>query len=81
MIRNRLSIILGEKRMTQRELARLTGITRQSISDIYNEININININKFDKLCEVLECDICDLLVYIPNEKTTKNPPEKFDKK
>ncbi len=67
--------------MTQRELARQTGISRQSISDIYNEININININKFDKLCEVLECDICDLLVYIPNERLGKETTKKKDKK
>ncbi len=81
MIRNKLSIILGEKRISQRELERRTGIRRQTISDIYNEINITININHLDKLCQVLDCDICDLFEYIPDKKSSKKSFKKIGKK
>lgn len=72
MIKNHLSKLLGERKMSQSDLARRTGIRRQLISDIYHEINININVNHLDKLCEVLECDVCDLITYLPSPKTRK---------
>ena len=44
MIKIYLSRILGEKRITQAELARQTGIRPSTISDIYNEMTERLNI-------------------------------------
>ena len=69
MIRIHLSRLLGEKRWTQADLSRKTGIRPNTISEIYHELNERVNLNHIDKICEVLECDISDLLEFIPNKK------------
>ena len=66
MIKIRLSAILGEKRITQAELARKTGIRPATINEIYHEICDRINIDHLDRICEYLECDIADIMVYEP---------------
>lgn len=74
MIKIHLSRILGEKRITQAELARQTNIRPSTISEIYNEIADRLNVDYLDRICEYLECDITDLIEYIPNanKKTGK---------
>lgn len=63
MIRIQLSKILGEKRLTQADLARMTGIRAGTINDLYHEIASRINLEHLDLLCEALDCDISDLLI------------------
>ena len=69
MIKIYLSRILGEKRITQAELARQTGIRPSMISDIYNEMTERLNIEYLDRICEYLDCSITDLIEYIPNKQ------------
>lgn len=69
MIKIHLSRILGEKRWTQAELARKTGIRPNTISEMYNELVDRVNLEHLDKICETLHCDISELLEYIPNKK------------
>ncbi|KGK88053.1 helix-turn-helix transcriptional regulator [Clostridium sp. HMP27] len=69
MIKIHLSRILGEKRWTQADLARKTGIRPNTISELYNELIERINIDHLDSICEVLECDISDILEYVPNKR------------
>ena len=61
--------------MSQAELARRAGIRPSTINDIYNELCERINLEHMDRICEVLDCDINDLLEYCPNKikKTGKN--------
>lgn len=68
MIKIYLSRILGEKRITQAELARQTGIRPSTVSEIYNEISERLNIDYLDRICEYLDCSITDLIEYIPNK-------------
>ena len=67
MIRNHLSKLLGERRWTQADLARKIGIRRATINEMYNELSDRINLEYLDRICEVLNCDISDILEYIPN--------------
>lgn len=69
MIKIHLSRILGERRWTQADLARKTGIRANTISELYNELVERVNLEHLDKICEVLECDIEDILEYVPNKK------------
>lgn len=72
MIKIKLSRILGEKRMTQKDLSRLTGIRPATINELYHEIAIRVNLEHINKICEVLECDLHDLFEYFPDKvKTT----------
>ena len=67
MIRIKLSTLLGERRMTQAELSRKTGIRPATINEMYHEFCDRVNIEHLDLICEVLQCDISDLLKYVPN--------------
>ena len=69
MVRIKLSTLLGERRMTQIELSRKTGIRPATINEIYHELCERINLEHIDKICEALGCDISDLLKYEPNKK------------
>jgi len=69
MIKIHLSRILGEKRITQAELSRQTGIRPSTISEIYNEIIERLNIEHLDRICEYLDCTITDLIEYTPNKQ------------
>lgn len=71
MIRNLLSAKLGELRWTQADLARKTGIRPSTINDLYHELAERINLEHLDRICEVLDCDISDILVRVPS-KTCK---------
>ncbi|MED4377602.1 helix-turn-helix transcriptional regulator [Schinkia azotoformans] len=69
MIKIHLSKIMGEKRITQAELARRTNIRPNTINEIYHELIERINLEHLDKICEVLECEVSDILEYIPKWK------------
>lgn len=75
MIKNNLSKLLGEKRLTQADLARATGIRPATINELYHELAERISFEQLDRICEVLKCDVADLLIYLPNKekKTGKN--------
>lgn len=75
MIKIHLSKLLGERRMTQADLARRTGIRPSTISEWYNELVERLNVEHMDRICEVLDCEVSDLIEYIPNpmKKTGKN--------
>lgn len=71
MIKIHLSKLLGERRMTQKRLSELTGIRPNAINDWYNEIAVSLKVEHIDRICEVLNCSIEELIEYIPN-KTPK---------
>ena len=74
MIRILLSARLGERRLTQADLARKTQIRASTINDYYWELSERINLKHLDLICEALDCDISDLLVRIPDkEKRVRN--------
>lgn len=62
MIRIKLSEILGKKRMTQADLARKTDIRPNTISDLYHELTVHVNLKHLYKICKILKCDISDIL-------------------
>lgn len=69
--------------MTQADLARKTGIRPTTINEIYHEISERVNLEHLDLICEVLECELSDLMTYVPNQipKTGKYLEKKPKKK
>lgn len=63
MIRILLSTRLGERRWTQADLARATGIRPSTINDLYHEIAERVNLEHLDLICEALGCELSDLMV------------------
>lgn len=62
MIRIHLSKLLGEKRITQAELAKRTRIRPSTINEIYWELIERINLEHIDLICKELDCDIQDFI-------------------
>ena len=69
MIRILLSRKLGELRWTQADLANATGIRPATISTLYNEFSERVNLEHLALICEALECDLTDILVYEKNDE------------
>lgn len=63
MIKILLSTRLGERRWTQADLARKTGIRPSTINDLYHEMAERVNLEHLDLTCEALGCDLSDLIV------------------
>ena len=63
MIRILLSTRLGERRWTQADLARATGIRPSTINDLYHEMADRVNLEHLDLICEALDCELSDLIV------------------
>ena len=68
MIKIHLSRILGEKRITQSQLSKKTGIRPGTISEMYHELIERVNLDYLSRICDVLECDVSDILEYIPDK-------------
>lgn len=84
MIRILLSTKLGERRWTQADLARATGIRPNTINELYHELADRVNLEHLDLICEALDCNLDELIVRepdrIPKITHSKNgnllPPE-----
>ena len=62
MIRILLSIKLGERRWTQADLARATGIRPSTINELYHELAERVKLEHLDLICEALDCEISDII-------------------
>lgn len=67
MIKILLSRKLGELRRSQAELARATGIRPTTINEYYHELAERVNLEHLDLICEVLNCDLDEIIIRIPN--------------
>ncbi len=70
MIRILLSTRLGERRWTQSDLARMTGIRPTTINEMYHEICERVNLEHLDLICEALGCELSDLIQRVPNPES-----------
>ncbi len=69
MIRILLSTRLGERRWTQADLARKTGIRPSTINEMYHEMCERVSLEHLDLICEALDCDLSDIIIRVPNKK------------
>lgn len=63
MIRILLSMRLGERRWTQADLVRATGIRPGTINLLYHELAENIKLEHIELICAALNCKLDDLIV------------------
>ena len=69
MIRIYLSRLLGERRMTQAELAEMTQIHPATINAIYHEMAERVKLEHLDRICSVLGCELEDLIRRVPDKR------------
>lgn len=77
MIKSLLSKKLGELRITRTELSRATGIRLNTISALYNDVLDRVSMDQLDKICEALDCDLSEILVWVPNKIKMTSPISK----
>ncbi len=70
MIDNRLSEVLGRRRMNVSELARGAGISRSAAHKLYHDRTESFDREVLDRVCAFLGVGVGDLLVYVPDEQT-----------
>lgn len=61
MIKIKVSNLLGEHKMTMKQLSERTGIRPTTISDLYHERTKRIQIDHIEKLCKVFNCQVGDI--------------------
>lgn len=67
MIKIKLSDLLGKNKMTQKALSEATHIRPATISKMYYEEIKRIDISQLNNLCKAFNCEISELLEYIPD--------------
>jgi len=64
MIKCHLSRLMGERKLKISEVARETGINRGTITRLYHETAVRIELEAMDTLCRYLECEVSELFEY-----------------
>ena len=74
MIDNKFSAILGSRIIKISKVARDTGISRTTLTNIYYKRSTYITFAVLNKLCEYLECGVDDLFPYVADiERRRRN--------
>lgn len=66
MITNKLSEIMGRKRIRMSELGVMTKLGRGTIHSLYHDKSKGIDFQTLDKICIALECTPNDILEFKP---------------
>jgi len=67
---NKLWKLLIDKKMTKVELTKAIGISSSTMAKMGKDENVSLEV--IDKICAYLNCDINDILEYIPPLKDTE---------
>lgn len=68
MIKCHLSRLMGEHKLKIADVARETGINRGTITRLYQETAVRVELEVIEKLCELFGCQVGDLLEYVEEE-------------
>ena len=64
MIRCHLSRLMGEHKMNIADVARDTGLHRNTITLLYKENATRVDLDAIDRLCKLFNCQVGELLEY-----------------
>lgn len=62
VIRCHLARLMGEKKLKIVDVARETGLNRNTVTLLYKETAQRIELEAIDKLCELFDCEVGELL-------------------
>ena len=74
MLRYKLKELIADqefrerRRVTVQELAKATGITRNTLSKMLNQHGASVRSENLDRLCAYFDCRIEDLVEYVPDD-------------
>ncbi len=58
---------MGEKKLKIADLARETGLNRNTVTLLYKETATRVELDTIEKLCEYFDCKVEDLFEYEKN--------------
>lgn len=61
MIRCHLSRLMGEHKMKIVDVARATGLHRNTVNSLYKETAIRVDLDAVDKLCALFNCEVGEM--------------------
>lgn len=61
MIKCHLARLMGENKMKVMDVARETGLNRNTITLLYKETAQRVDLEAIDKLCDLFNCEVQDL--------------------
>ena len=67
MIRCHLSRLMGERKMKIVDVARATGLHRNTVTLLYQESATRVDIDAIDRLCQLFGCEVGALFEYVPD--------------
>jgi len=67
VVRNNLRVIMAKHKMNIQDVSDATGLSRKSISKLYNETSVQITFEVIGKLCQLFKCEPGELL-YLDEE-------------
>ncbi|WP_305909654.1 helix-turn-helix transcriptional regulator [Methylomarinum sp. Ch1-1] len=66
MIRCHLARLMGERKMRISDVMRETGLSRTTITLLYKETALKVDLEALDKLCVLFDCEIHHILERVP---------------
>ncbi len=73
MIRCHLARLMGERKMRISDVMRETGIKRNTLTLLYKETAQKVDLEALDKLCDLFDCELQDLLHKSSNAGVNQN--------
>lgn len=68
MIKCHLSRLLGERKLKVSDVAQATGINRGTLTRLYHETALRVELDVLETLCLYLNCELHDLLELVREE-------------
>lgn len=69
MIKCHLSTLMGMKKLKIADVAKMTGLHRNTVAAFYDERVERIELDAVRRLCELFECTVGELIEYIPSKE------------
>lgn len=67
MIKCHLSRLMGERKMKIIDVARATGLNRNTVTLLYDETATRIDIETINQLCKLFGCSVGELFEFLPD--------------
>ena len=68
MIRCYLSRMMGDRKMNVADVARETGLNRNTVTLLYKEIATRVDLEAVEILCRYFDCEIGELFELVDDE-------------
>jgi putative transcriptional regulator len=68
MIRCNLSTLMGAKKLKISDVCNETGLNRTTVTNLYYEKTVRVELEAIEKLCEFFSCKVGDLLEYVDDK-------------